>query len=151
MLVSYTKPHNCQVTEWSLEPRAPDPSSLPREFLGLVSKPKAGCKLTPWSMPVRLMAFLGKAVWLALFIQKEQECRVLSGNAKYKVRAGIKEPKMPLSAQAQRGYYCSKAEMVVPHSGLENSRLSLSLSNCGDSSEVLCERRSKHASSVSIQ
>lgn len=76
MLVSYTKPHNCQVAERSLEPRAPDPSSLPREFLGLASKPKAGCKLTPWSMPVRRMAFLGKAMWLALFIQKEQECRV---------------------------------------------------------------------------
>lgn len=105
----------------------PDPSSLPREFLGLVSKPKAGCKLIPWSMPVRLMAFLGKVVWLALFIQKEQECRVLSGNTIYKGRPGIKEPKMSLSAQAQRGYYCSKEEMVVPHSGLENSRLSLSL------------------------
>lgn len=109
MLVRYTKPHNCQVAEWSLEPRSPDPSSLPREFLGLVSKPKAGYKLTPWSMPVRLMAFLGNVVWLALFIHKEQECGVLSENTVYKVRPGKKEPKMSLSARAQCGYYCSKS------------------------------------------
>lgn len=122
MLVSYTKPHNCKVSEWGLEPWSPDPSLL-KEFLGLVSKTKAPCKLTPWSMPVRLRAFLDNVMWPALFTRNAQEWRALSENTIYKIRPDIKKPRMPFSASAQHGYCCP----MLPHSGQENSRLSLSL------------------------